>query len=414
MSDKLTILNESETEFAFSPIEQAIGAIRNGEIVIVIDDPDRENEGDFILAAGKITPQAVNFLAKYGRGLICVSLPSDGISRLRLHPQTEFNTAKLSTAFTVSVDADEGTTTGISASDRARTISVLADPDTKPDDLARPGHIFPIQARTGGVLKRAGHTEASSDLARLAGLEPVGVMCEIMDDDGTMARVPRLIQIADEFGLKIITIQDLIAWRRKTEKLVRKITDVDFPTRFGQFRLYLYESLVDNKHHIAAVKGDVKGKNDVLVRVHSECLTGDVFGSERCDCGSQLSDAMRMIESEGEGVLLYMRQEGRGIGLPAKIKAYNLQDHGFDTVEANKKLGYKPDLREYGIGAQILVDLGLTSIRLITNNPKKLIGLEGHGLKISERVPTVLATNSHNRKYLATKRDKMGHLFGAV
>jgi len=414
MNDRLTIRNEGENGFHFSTIEDAIEDMRQGRIVIVVDDPDRENEGDFIVAADKITPDSVNFLAKYGRGLICVSLPEDAIARLQLHPQTEFNTAKLSTAFTVSVDAAEDTTTGISAADRAKTIAVLADPSSKAEDLARPGHIFPIQARKGGVLKRAGHTEASSDLCRLGGLNPVGVMCEIMDDDGTMARVPRLMEIAQEFGLRIITIQDLIAHRRETEKLVHKVTEVDFPTRFGHFRLHMYESEIDGQHHVAVVKGDVAGKSDVLVRVHSECLTGDVFGSERCDCGVQISDALKMIEQKGEGVLLYMRQEGRGIGLPAKLKAYHLQDEGFDTVEANQELGFKADLREYGIGAQILAHLGLSTIRLITNNPKKVIGLNGHGLRIAERVPTILAETEYNRKYLKTKRDKMGHLFGSL
>jgi len=415
MGDKLKLHSSNSGEKnGFSAIEDAIEDISKGRMVIVVDDPDRENEGDFIMAAEKITPEAVNFLAMHGRGLICVSLPDDAITRLQLHPQTEFNTAKLSTAFTVSVDAAEGITTGISAADRARTISLLADSYSRPEQLARPGHIFPIRARNGGVLKRAGHTEASSDLARLAGLEPVGVMCEIMAEDGTMARVPKLREIAEEFDLKMITIRDLIAYRRETEKLVRKAVEVDFPTKYGHFKLHMYETDVDSQHHLAVVKGNVRGKENVLVRVHSECLTGDVFGSERCDCGPQLSDALSMLEEEGCGVLLYMRQEGRGIGLPAKIKAYHLQDQGFDTVEANEKLGFKADLREYGIGAQILVDLGLSTIRLITNNPKKVIGIDGHGLKIVERVPTVCAMGSHNEKYLKTKRDKLGHLFGTL
>jgi len=415
MGDKLKLNSRNSSESnGFSAIEDAIKDISNGRMVIVVDDPDRENEGDFVMAAEKITPEAVNFLAMHGRGLICVSLPDDAITRLQLHPQTEFNTAKLSTAFTVSVDAAEGITTGISAADRSKTISLLAESNSRPEQLARPGHIFPIRARNGGVLKRAGHTEASSDLARLAGLEPVGVMCEIMAEDGTMARMPKLREIAEEFDLKIITIRDLIAYRRETEKLVRKAVEVDLPTKYGHFRLHMYETDVDFQHHLALVKGDVRGKENVLVRVHSECLTGDVFGSERCDCGPQLSDALSMIEEEGCGVLLYMRQEGRGIGLPAKIKAYHLQDQGLDTVEANEKLGFKADLREYGIGAQILVDLGLSTIRLITNNPKKVIGIDGHGLKIVERVPTVCAISTHNERYLKTKRDKLGHLFGTL
>ncbi len=415
MGDKIEFKSGSyEGKDGFSSIENAIEDIRRGRMVIVVDDPDRENEGDFVMAAEKITPEAVNFLAMHGRGLICVSLPDDAITRLQLHPQTEFNTAKLSTAFTVSVDAAEGITTGISAADRAKTIAILADPFSRPEELARPGHIFPIRARSGGALKRAGHTEASSDLARLAGLQPVGVMCEIMAEDGTMARVPKLREIAEEFDLKIITIRDLIAYRRETEKLVRKAVEVNLPTKYGHFRLHMYETDVDHQHHLAIVKGDVKGKENVLVRVHSECLTGDVFGSQRCDCGPQLSDALSMIEEEGCGVLLYMRQEGRGIGLPAKMRAYHLQDQGMDTVEANEKLGFKADLREYGIGAQILVDLGLSTIRLITNNPKKVIGIDGHGLKIVERVPTLCAKSTYNEKYLKTKRDKLGHLFGTL
>jgi 3,4-dihydroxy 2-butanone 4-phosphate synthase/GTP cyclohydrolase II len=350
-------------------------------------------------------------MATYGRGLVCTPFTGHRIERLKLHPMVDSNTALHGTKFTVSVDACEGTTTGISAADRAKTVEMLARDESIPEDFCRPGHIFPIQARDGGVLSRAGHTEATVDLAHLAGLKRIGVLCEIMDSDGTMARVPRLFEIAKEFGLKLITVKDLIEFRRHTEKLVSTVEVTEFPTRYGQFKLHLYKSTIDDHHHLAIVKGDVAGKDDVLVRVHSQCLTGDVFGSSRCDCGDQLAAAMKVIEKEGAGVLLYMRQEGRGIGLANKIKAYKLQDNGRDTVEANRELGFKADLRDYGIGAQILADLGLSTIRLMTNNPKKVIGLEGYGLKITKRVPVQVQPTKHNLKYLETKRDKLGHLF---
>lgn len=394
----------------FDPVEIAIEEYRRGNILIVVDDEDRENEGDFVMAAEKVTPEKINFLAKHGRGLICVAMTGERLDELDLQPMVTDNTAHLGTMFTVSVDARRNTTTGISAQDRAETIKALIDPATKPRDLARPGHVFPLRAQPGGVLSRAGHTEAAVDLARLAGLYPAGVLCEIMDEDGTMARVPRLRKLAKRFGLKMISVRDLIEYRSRTEILVKKVVTTSFPTKYGNFVLHLYESAIDEHHHLAVVKGDVRTEEPVLVRVHSQCLTGDVFGSLRCDCGEQLEKALRAIEEEGRGVLLYMRQEGRGIGLANKLVAYRLQELGRDTVEANEELGFKADLRDYGVGAQILRDLGIKKIRLLTNNPRKIIGLTGHGLEVVERVPIEVPPNSVNAAYLETKRDKLGHL----
>ena len=362
------------------------------------------------MAAQKVTPEAINFMAKHGRGLICVPMTQDRLHELDLQPMVTENTAHLGTSFTVSVDAKKEVTTGISAHDRSKTIQDLINPKTKPSDLARPGHIFPLRAVKGGVLRRAGHTEAVVDLARLAGLYPAGVLCEIMDDDGTMARVPKLLDIAGKFQLKIITIRDLIEYRRRKEHLVREAAVANLPTRFGEFVIHIYESAIDPNDHVALVKGEIDPEKPILVRVHSQCLTGDIFHSLRCDCGDQLEKALQRIKKEGQGVLLYMRQEGRGIGLANKIKAYHLQEHGKDTVEANEALGFKPDLRDYGIGAQILLDLGVRKIRLMTNNPKKIVGLKGYGLEIVERVPLEATPNPLNIGYLQTKRDKLGHL----
>jgi 3,4-dihydroxy 2-butanone 4-phosphate synthase/GTP cyclohydrolase II len=404
---------EEKGEFVMSElntIEEAIQDIKEGKIIIVVDDADRENEGDMIFAAEKVNPEHINFISKHARGLVCIPMTRERIEELDLTPMTKVNTAKLGTRFTVSVDAVYNTTTGISAHDRAQTIRTLIDSKTKPEELAKPGHIFPIQAQDGGVLSRAGHTEATVDLARLAGLYPAGILCEVMDEDGHMARLPKLREMAKQFDMKIITVKDLIEYRTKKERLVKRIVSVNFPTKFGQFKLHLYKSMIDEHHHLALEKGEVKEKENVLVRVHSQCLTGDVFGSVRCDCGDQLLHALTMIEKEGLGVFLYMRQEGRGIGLSNKIRAYQLQDCGLDTVQANIELGFEPDLRDYGIGAQILVDLGLSTIRLITNNPKKIIGIEGYGLKVTERIPTEAPLTEENLKYLETKRDKLGHL----
>ncbi len=395
---------------ALDSVEAALADLRRGKMVIVVDDADRENEGDLVMAAEHATPAAINFMAKFGRGLICVPTTGDRLKQLGVERMVTQNRETFKTDFQVSVDAARGVTTGISAADRAKTIQIMADPTAMADDLIQPGHVFPLRAKSGGVLQRAGHTEAAVDLARLAGCRPIGVICEIMSDDGTMARLPELRKFARKHKLKICSIADLISYRRTREKLVERIEVVKMPTDYGDFDLHLYRSHTDGQHHIALVKGDLGRGERVLVRVHSECLTGDVFGSRRCDCGPQLQQAMKQVSDEGCGVILYMRQEGRGIGLGPKIQAYKLQEKGLDTVEANQKLGYGMDLREYGLGAQILCDLGLKTIRLLTNNPKKLVGLGGYGLKVIEQVPIRVKPNPHNERYLKTKREKLGHL----
>ena len=399
----------------FNTIEEGIDDIRKGKMVIVVDDEDRENEGDLTMAAEAVTPEAINFMAMNGRGLICLSLTTERVEELQLPMMTTDNTSSFGTAFTISIEAKKGVTTGISAADRATTIKAAINPASGPEDLARPGHIFPLRARPGGVLQRAGQTEGSVDLARLAGLYPAGVICEIMNDDGTMSRVPHLMEFARKFGMKIITVKDLIAYRVRKESLVRRVAVTKMPTSHGNdFTAILYANDIDGLNHIALVKGDIKPDDEVLVRVHSECLTGDVFGSLRCDCGEQLHNAMQIIDKEGKGVILYMRQEGRGIGIEGKLKAYELQDKGKDTVEANLALGFKADLRDYGVGAQILRDIGVRKIRLLTNNPKKIVGLEGYGLTVVARMPIEMPPHAKNINYLKVKKDKLGHMLEKV
>jgi len=397
-----------------SRIENALKDIKAGKMIILVDDEDRENEGDLVMAAEKATPEAINFMARYGRGLICLSLTEDRADFLNLPPMVSDNTAQFETAFTVSIEARRGVTTGISAADRSHTILTAIDDHSGPNDLARPGHIFPLRARKGGVLVRTGQTEGSVDLARLAGLKPAGVICEIMNDDGTMARMPELRKFAEEHNLSIISVADIIEYRMRTESLVRKAVRANLPTRYGEFEIIVYENKLDKFEHMALIKGDLSSDEPVLVRVHSECFTGDTLGSLRCDCADQLHIAMQRIEETGRGAILYMRQEGRGIGLVNKLRAYCLQEHGRDTVEANEELGFKPDLRNYGVGAQMLVDLGIKKIRLLTNNPTKIIGLQGYGIEIVERVALECTPNETNIDYLQTKREKMGHLLNQV
>lgn len=416
-SEQGLLMTDSRTlePIALDPIADALAALQRGQPVIVVDDEDRENEGDFIAAAETVTPDIINFLSRHGRGLICLSATGERLRALDLPPMVPENTARLGTSFTVSVDAAEGITTGISAHDRAHTVRTFIDPASRPRDLARPGHIFPLEAQPGGVLQRAGHTEAAVDLCRIAGLYPAGVLCEIMDDDGTMARLPRLREIARAFGLPLVSIADLIAYRRRHEKLVRREAEIELPTRYGTFHLVAYRTSVDDAVHLALVKGDIRAADGpVLVRVHSECMTGDVFHSLRCDCGEQMEAALAAIEARGAGVFLYMRQEGRGIGLLNKLRAYTLQDAGSDTVEANRQLGFKDDLRDYGLGAQILDDLGVRRMELLTNNPKKIVGLEGYGLEVAGRAALEVAPNGRNAGYLRTKKQKLGHLLERV
>ena len=398
----------------FASIEEALEAIRAGRMVIVVDDEDRENEGDLTIAAEKVTPEAINFMARHGRGLICISMTGERLDQLEIPLMVNQNTTPFNTAFCISIEAKQHVSTGISAADRAATVHAAIDPKTKPSDLARPGHMFPLRARDGGVMVRAGQTEAAVDLARIAGLVPAGVICEVMNEDGTMARVPELTKFAKKHQLLIITIADLIKYRMRTERLVKRVATASLPTQHGAFRIYAYENQLDNETHVALVRGEIGSGDDVLVRVHSKCLTGDVFHSARCDCGPQLDTALARIAEEGRGVLLYLNQEGRGIGLANKIRAYELQDSGLDTVEANERLGFKADQRDYGIGAQILSDLGVKTMRLLTNNPRKFVGLQGYGLSISDAVPLEIPASDLTRRYLKTKKDKLGHRLSSV
>ena len=411
---KITIAKGARKRGPFASIDAAVEAIRAGRMIIVVDDEDRENEGDLTIAAEKVTPAAINFMAKHGRGQICLSMTGERLDQLEIPLAVNSNTTVFGTAFCVPIDAKRKVTTGISAADRAATVLAAINPKTKPTDLARPGHMSPLRACDGGVMVRAGQTEAAVDLARIAGLYPAGVICEVMNEDGTMARVPELTRFARKHGLPMITIADLIQYRMRNERLVRRVANADMPTEHGPFRIHAYENILDNETHIALVRGDISNGKDVLVRVHSKCLTGDVFHSARCDCGAQLDAAMARISTEGRGVLLYLNQEGRGIGLANKIRAYALQDEGLDTVEANERLGFKPDQRDYGIGAQILSDLGIRTMRLLTNNPRKFVGLQGYGLAVSDAVPLEIPASDSTRKYLKTKKDKLGHRLSSV
>jgi len=410
----LRIAKGARRRSPFAAIEEAVDAIHAGRMVVVVDDESRENEGDLTMAASKVTPEAINFMARHGRGLICLAMVPERLDQLAIPLEVNDNSSRRDTAMCVSIDARDNTTTGISAADRAETVRVAIDPNSRPRDLTRPGHVFPLRARKGGVLVRAGHTEAAVDLAGIAGLTPAGVICEIMNEDGTMSRVPELAKFAKKHQLLVVTIADLIQYRMRTERLVKRAASADLPTVFGAFRIYAYESQLDNQTHVALVRGEIGDGKDVLVRVHSRCLTGDVFHSARCDCGPQLDTAMQRVAKEGRGILLYLNQEGRGIGLVNKIRAYELQDQGLDTVEANERLGFKADQRDYGIGAQILSDLGVKTMRLLTNNPRKFVGLQGYGLAVSEAVPLEIPASDHTRRYLKTKKDKLGHKLSSV